>query len=76
MKKTRYAFAVLAVLTLLVGAASIGFTVSVEHKFCSVVTTFTSVPVSRPADPASNPSREKQFELFEKFVALAESLGC
>lgn len=76
MRKVIYGFVVLAVLMLAVGAGCILFTVSAEHKFCSVVTTFTSVPVQRPADPASNPSREKQFELYAKFAALAGSLGC
>jgi hypothetical protein len=59
---------------------SILFTVhyvnSANHKFCAVVGGVTSVPVPKPADPAGNPSREKQYELYEQFVSLGRSLGC
>ena len=47
-----------------------------NHKFCQVVNSVTSTRVQRPADPAANPSREKQFEMYEKFVVLGEGLGC
>ena len=42
---------------------------SSDHKFCQVITGVTAVPVPQPADPAANPSREKQYELYMKFVA-------
>lgn len=46
------------------------------HLFCQVIGVVTSTQVPRPADPAANPSREKQFELYEKFVSLGQGLGC
>lgn len=46
------------------------------HLFCQVITGVTSTQVPRPPDPAANPSREKQYELYEKFVRLGEGLGC
>ena len=59
---------------------SILFTVhyvdAANHKFCQVISGVTAVPVPAPADPAANPSREKQFELYEQFVSLGRGLGC
>lgn len=46
------------------------------HLFCQVITGVTSTQVPRPADPAANPSREKQYELYQKFAALSQGLGC
>ena len=47
-----------------------------NHKFCQVVSGVTAVPVPKPADPAANPSRENQYEWYERFVSLGRSLGC
>jgi hypothetical protein len=70
----------LFILMLALSAANLLFTVhyvsAANHKFCQVVTGVTAVPVPRPPDPKANPSREKQFELYEQFVALGRSLGC
>lgn len=67
------------VMVALVGA-SILFTVtyvrSTEREFCQVISGVTEVAVPRPADPAANPSREKQYELYMKFVSLGGRLGC
>jgi hypothetical protein len=46
-----------------------------NRKFCQVITGVTAVPVPQPADPASNPSREKQFELYEKLRSSAGRWG-
>lgn len=68
------------VIPVLLFGLSILFTVhyvaASNHKFCQVISGVTAVPVPRPADPAANPSREKQFELYEQFVSLGHSLGC
>lgn len=67
------------VMILLVAACLVFTTVSVrasDHKFCQVISGVTAVPVPKPADPASNPSREKQYELYEQFAALGQALGC
>lgn len=55
---------------------TVNYVQSTEREFCQVITGVTSVPVPRPADPAANPSREKQYELYEQFVTLGRSLGC
>ena len=80
MKKTRYAFVALAAMSVILAGLAMLFAaheVSVsDHKFCQVVTGFTSVPVPRPADPKANPSRVQSYEWYERFVALGRSLGC
>jgi len=67
-------------LALLVAITSILFTVVyvhvVERDFCGVVSAATATPVTRPADPAANPSREQSWEWYERFVSLGRSLGC
>lgn len=71
---------ILFVLMLLLAGTNLLFTVhqvaANDRKFCQVITGVTAVPVPRPPDAAANPSREKQFELYEKFVRLGEGLGC
>lgn len=68
------------VLPVVLFGLSILFTVhyvaAANHKFCQVVTVVTGVPVPRPPDPAANPSREKQYELYQKFAALSQGIGC
>lgn len=67
-------------LTLALAGANLLFTTwqvtSTGHKFCQVVSSVTAVPVQAPPDPRSNPSREKQYELYREFVWLGRSLGC
>ena len=78
--KTRYAFVVLAALTVLLTAIAILFTVhyvnQANHKFCQVVTAVASTPVQKPANPASAPVRQSQYEWQQRFAALGRSLGC
>ena len=80
MVRGRYAYVALAVLALLLFGASILFTVTwvqhVNREFCQVVSGVTATPVSRPADPAANPSRVQAWELYERFVVLGQHLGC
>lgn len=61
-------------------AACLVFTVnyvkSTEREFCAVVTATTATPVPKPANPAANPSRQNQWEWYERFVSLGRSLGC
>jgi hypothetical protein len=64
----------------LLAATSIAFTVVYVHYvdsgFCQVVTAATATPVSKPADPAANPSREQAYEWYLRFVGLGQRLGC
>ena len=46
-----------------------------NQKFCAVVTGLT-IPVPKPANPASNPSREHQYIGYLKVVKLGHDLGC
>lgn len=47
-----------------------------QHKFCGVVGEITSVPAARPADPARAPVQERQYEWYQRFLALGQGLGC
>lgn len=67
------------VIVALIGASML-FTVNyvrdTNREFCQVIGGVAGTPVQAPADPSANPSRVKQFELYEKFVALGQRLGC
>jgi len=79
-KGAKRAVTVLFILSFLVAATSMLFTVyevsSTGHKFCGVVTAVTAVPAQKPADPARTPAQERQFEWYQRFEALGRSLGC
>lgn len=47
-----------------------------NRKFCDVINSFIVTKVPKPADPKANPSRERNWELYIKFVRLDNSLGC
>lgn len=74
------AVVMLFVLSFLLAAASMLFTVyevsASDHKFCAVVSGFTAVRVPAPADPKADPSRERQYEWYQRFVRLGRDLGC
>jgi hypothetical protein len=102
LMKERYAYVVLATLTVLLSIGSVLVSahfrnnddqhisqiiinsnkmyreaiLTNDHKFCQVVNGITSIPVPKPADPLSNPSRENQYEWYLRFVALGKSLDC
>lgn len=67
-------------LATLLAVTSIAFTVIYVryegHLFCQVITSVTSTPAQRPADPKATPAQEKQYELYQKFVRLSDGLGC
>lgn len=46
------------------------------HQWCDTLDLLTSQPVTPPADPAANPSREGQYKLYEDFVHLKAEFGC
>ncbi|MGH3402016.1 MAG: hypothetical protein ACRDRJ_05765 [Streptosporangiaceae bacterium] len=90
-RNVRRAIVFLFALGIAIGVANLLFTVTTsghdnqlwqeavaasDHKFCAVVTGFTAQPVPKPADPAANPSREQNYQWFERFVRLGRSLGC
>jgi hypothetical protein len=76
----RRAIVILFVLTFALAAANLYFTThqvaSNDRKFCQVITGFTSTPVARPANPRANPSRERDYLWYERFVRLGRDLGC
>ena len=47
-----------------------------DRRWCDVLTLLTSVPVTKPADPKSNPSREGQYKLYTDFVKLRTEFRC
>jgi hypothetical protein len=47
-----------------------------RHDFCDVVQSITQRSVSKPANPALNPSRELNYEEYLRFVVLGQRLGC
>ena len=47
-----------------------------NHKWCDVVGTIIAVPIPKPVNPAADPSRERSYVLYTKFVVLDKSLGC
>jgi len=67
------------IIVALIGASmlfTVSYVRSTEREFCQVVTAATATPVSRPADPAANPSREQSWEWYERFAQLGQRLGC
>lgn len=49
---------------------------SSDHRWCAAFDLLTSVPVTPPPNPASNPSREGQYKLYADFVTLREQFRC
>lgn len=47
-----------------------------DHRWCATMNLLTLHPVSKPADPASNPSREASYQLFIDFLTLKDGFGC
>lgn len=78
--RARYPFVALAVLSLLLSAASVLFTVQEisanNRQWCDTMNLLTSQPVPRPADPAANPSREQAYTLYTDFATLRQRFGC
>lgn len=64
----------------ILAVTSIAFTVVYVHyvnrEFCQVISPFAAAPAARPADPASAPAQENQYEWHQRFTALGRSLGC
>jgi hypothetical protein len=71
----------LLVLLLVIGLATewIMITSVISHsnaQWCDTLSLLTSRPVPKPADPASNPSRAGQYQLYEDFVHIKAKFGC
>ncbi len=47
-----------------------------NHNWCDALSLLTRRPVPRPADPATNPSREGQYEFYLTLVVLKHRQGC
>jgi hypothetical protein len=77
--RIRYAYVILALLTLLTSGASTLFSAhqidTNNHKFCQVITGFTATPVPKPTSPKQH-AVTTQYEWHQRFVQLGRSLGC
>jgi len=47
-----------------------------NHNWCDALGLLTKRPVPRPADPATNPSREGQYEFYLTLIVLKHRQGC
>jgi hypothetical protein len=47
-----------------------------DADWCTALTDLTKVPVSKPADPAKNPSREFAYQLYTDFTGLEKKFRC
>lgn len=47
-----------------------------DHQFCDVFNALVATPVHKPADPKKDPTRERSYEIYVKFVKLDRNLGC
>lgn len=78
--KSKYSFVILVLMCFVLAGFSIVVTTTQEarneHKFCDVFGALIAVPAQKPADPKADPSRERSYILYEKFVRLDKSLGC
>ena len=78
--KERYSFIFLVVFSLVMAAGAVMISLyqinDSNHKWCQIVNTITEVPVSKPANPTADQSRERAWEFYIEFVVLKRSLGC
>ena len=78
--KERKAYVILACLMFVFSVANVMYSSYTRHlnnhKFCDVVNTITEVAIPKPSNPAADPSRERSYVLYTKFVVLDKSLGC
>ena len=47
-----------------------------DRRWCGTMNLLTANPVTRPADPAANPSREASYQLYIDFLTLKQDFGC
>jgi hypothetical protein len=47
-----------------------------NRKFCLVVSPAIAVPVPKPTDPAKDPSRERTYQWYQRYIHLNHNLGC
>jgi hypothetical protein len=48
-----------------------------DHKFCDLFNTLVvAKPIPKPANPKTDPSRARSYDIYVKFRALDRSLGC
>lgn len=47
-----------------------------QHHWCDTLSLLTEHPVSAPANPAADPSRQGQYLLYQDFVRLKGEFGC
>jgi hypothetical protein len=47
-----------------------------EQQLCQIIRLVTDHPVTKPADPAENPSRVQNYELYEAFMTVGRQYRC
>lgn len=81
LKKVRWAYVVLAMLSLGLSVLTVLFVIKEvsdsNHKFCQIITTSLAPgPIAQPANPKKNPGQEKLYENYILVRDLGISLGC
>lgn len=47
-----------------------------NRKFCLVISPAIAVPIPKPTDPVKDPSRERTYQWYQRYVHLNHGLGC
>lgn len=47
-----------------------------QQALCGIVNLVTATPVPKPANPASNPSRETSYRFYQAFVIVGRQYHC
>lgn len=47
-----------------------------QHNWCDTLTLLTSTPVTKPANPNANPSREADYLFYTRLKVLEDRFGC
>lgn len=78
--KERYSYVILVLISVLLSGGAVIFGIvhdaANQRKFCDVVSSIATKPIQKPADPKKDPSRERSYTIYMKFVHLDHSLGC
>jgi hypothetical protein len=80
MKPERRGYVVLVLISVFLSLTVLLYTAKQQrdsnHQFCDVFNALVQTPVHKPADPKADPSRERSYEIYLKFVKLDRNLGC
>lgn len=83
---TRLALGVAALLVAVVGIAAAAAVISIataqrdigasQRRWCDTLQLLTATPISAPANPKANPSRENEYRFYQDFLRLRNGFGC